>query len=122
VPGAPHVPVILTPGEKLIWLRALASRRAAGITALLSFFTGFLIVDGYTAYQQLLPQLAGIQQCVQHVIRRCRGVARLGPGGAQSWATDVIGILRQAHQAVEDARSRGQPAVDAVAACESVRR
>jgi hypothetical protein len=24
---------------------------------------GFLITDGYTAYQQLLPKLAGIQQC-----------------------------------------------------------
>ena len=111
--GAPHVLVIRTPSERLVWLRALASRRAEGIVALLSFFTGFLITDGYTAYQQLLPKLAGIQQCCQHIIRRCRSVTRLGPGGAQSWAGDVITILRQAHAAVEDARSRGQPAVDA---------
>jgi Transposase IS66 family len=111
-PGAPHVLVIRTPGEKLTWLRALPSRRAEGIVALLSFFTGFLITDGYTAYQQLLPQLAGIQQCVQHVIRRCRAVTKLGPGSLQSWAADVIAILREAHQAVEDARSRGQPAID----------
>jgi hypothetical protein len=112
VPGAAQVMVIRTPGEKLVWLRALASRRAEGITALLAFFTGFLIVDGYSAYQQLSGQLAGIQQCCQHVIRRCRAVARLGPGGLQTWATEVITILRQAHQAVEDARSRGQPALD----------
>ncbi|MGH3408415.1 MAG: IS66 family transposase [Streptosporangiaceae bacterium] len=58
--GNPH------PGERLVCLRALASRRAESIIALLAFFTGFLITDGYTAYQQLLPQLAGIQQCVQH--------------------------------------------------------
>jgi transposase len=111
--GAPHVLVIRTPSERLVWLRALASRRAAGIVALLSFFTGFLITDGYTAYQQLLPKLAGIQQCCQHIIRRCRAVTKLGPGGAQAWAGEVITILRQAHAAVEDARSRGQPAVGA---------
>jgi transposase len=74
VPGAAQVMVIRTPGQRLVWLRALASRRAKGITAMLAFFTGFLIVDGYTAYQQLLPELAGIQQCCQHIIRRCRAV------------------------------------------------
>ncbi len=95
--------------KKLVWLQALASRRAEGITALLAFFTGFLIVDGYSAYQQLSGQLAGIQQCCQHVIRRCRAVAKLGPGSLQSWAADVITVLREAHQAVEGARSRGQP-------------
>jgi transposase len=111
--GAPHVLVIRTPAERLVWLQALTSRRAEGIVALLSFFTGFLITDGYTAYQQLLPALAGIQQCCQHIIRRCRAVTKLGPGAAQAWAGDVITTLRQAHAAVEDARSRGQPAVDA---------
>jgi transposase len=113
VPGAAQVMVIRTPAERLVWLTALASRRAAGITALLAFFTGFLIVDGYTAYQQLSGQLAGIQQCCQHVIRRCRAVSRLGPGGLQSWATDVITVLCEAHQAVEDTRARGEPALDA---------
>jgi hypothetical protein len=49
----------------------------------------------------------------QHVIRRCRAVTRLGPGSLQSWAADVITVLRRAHQAVEDARARGQPALDA---------
>ena len=74
----------------LTWLRALGSRQAAAITAVLSFFAGFLISDGYSAYQQLLPQLAGVQQCCQHVIRRCRAVTKLGPGSLQSWAADVI--------------------------------
>jgi hypothetical protein len=40
--------------------------QAAAITAILSFFTGILISDGYSAYQQLLPHLAGVQQCCQH--------------------------------------------------------
>jgi integrase len=37
------------------------------------------------------------------VIRRCRAVTKLGPGGVQDWAGDVITILRGAHQAVEAA-------------------
>jgi transposase len=111
--GAPHVLVVRTPHRGLTWLRALGSRQAAAITAVLSFFTGFLISDGYSAYQQLLPQLAGVQQCCQHVIRRCRVVTRLGPGSLQSWAADVIAVLRDAHQAVEEALARGDPAPDA---------
>src|SRR5262249_30711691 len=54
----------------------------------------------------MLPRLAGIQQCAAHVIRRCRAVAKLGPGSLQSWAGDVIAILRETHQAVEAARAR----------------
>ena len=110
--GVPHVVVVRTPHAGLTWMRALGSRRAAAITAVLSFFAGFLISDGYSAYQQLLPQLAGVQQCCQHVIRRCRAVTKLGPGSLQSWAADVIEILRAAHQAVDDALARGDPALD----------
>jgi transposase len=110
--GAPHVLVVRTPHAGLTWLRALGSRQAAAITTVLSFFAGFLISDGYSAYQQLLPQLAGVQQCCQHVIRRCRAVTKLGPGSLQSWAADVIEILREAHQAVDDALARGHPALD----------
>ena len=70
------------------------------------------MTDGYTGYQHLLSRLAGIQQCCAHVIRRCRAVLKLGPGGLQSWAGDIITILREAHQAVEAARARGDTALD----------
>jgi hypothetical protein len=84
VPGAAQVMVIRTPDERLVWLQALASRRAEGITALLAFFTGFLIVDGYSAYQQLSGKLAGIQQCCQHyadtVVMPIRGRRRWRAG------------------------------------------
>ena len=56
--------------------------------------------------------IAGIQQCCQHVIRRCRAVEGLGPGSLQSWAGDIIAILAQAHRAVEDARARGDTSLD----------
>ena len=39
-------------------------------------------------------------------------MTKLGPGGLQSWAADIITILRQAHRAVEDARARGSTALD----------
>jgi hypothetical protein len=70
------------------------------------------MADGYSGYQHLLSRIAGIQQCCQHVIRRCRAVAGLGPGSLQSWAQEIIAILRQAHRAVEEARARGDTSLN----------
>ena len=111
--GTPHVLITRTPDGRLTFLQAITSRRKDAIAAgLPAGFTGYLITDGYTGYQHLLSRLAGIQQCAAHVIRRCRAVTKLGPGGLQSWAGDVITILRQAHAAVEAARARGDTALD----------
>jgi transposase len=111
--GAPHVLIVRTPDGLLTWLTAISSRRkgevGGGIPAT---FTGTLITDGYTGYQHLLPRLAGIQQCCQHVIRRCRAVDGLGPGTLQSWAGGIIAILRQAHRAAEEAGARGDTSLD----------
>jgi hypothetical protein len=133
VPGAPHVFVLRTPDERLVWLTALDSRRHDDVIASLRTFTGYLIVDGYGAYQKLLPHtddrpddrpddstdqapagglLAGIQQCCQHVTRRCRGVAKLGPGLLQGWANTVIAVLGDAHDEVDAARARGDETLD----------
>ena len=112
--GAPHVLIVRTPDGRLTWLQALASRRKADVAAgIPAAFTGLLMTDGYTGYQHLLSRLAGIQQCCQHIIRRCRAVIKLGPGGLQSRAGDIIAILREAHQAVQDARARGSTALGA---------
>jgi hypothetical protein len=112
--GAPHVLIVRTPDGRLTWLQALASRRKADVAAgIPAAFTGLLMTDGYTGYQHLLSRLAGIQQCCQHIIRRCRAVIKLGPGGLQSWAGDIIAVLRKAHQAVQDARARGSTALGA---------
>ena len=111
--GAPHVLITRTPDGRLTFLQAIGSRRKDAIAAgLPAGFTGYLITDGYTGYQHLLTRLAGIQQCAAHVIRRCRAVTRLGPGSLQSWAGDIITILRQADQAVTAARARGHTALD----------
>lgn len=137
VPGAPHVLVLRTPDERLVRLTASDSRRHDDVLASLRTFTGYLIVDGYGAYQKLLPAaaddndpavaaggqtdgdnevapgglLAGLQQCCQHVIRRCRGVAKLGPGRLQSWATKVSKVLGEAHDQVTAAKSDGATAL-----------
>jgi hypothetical protein len=111
--GAPHVLITRTPDGRLTFLQAIASRRKAAIAAgLPAPFTGYLITDCYTGYQHLLSRLAGIQQCAQHVIRRCRQVTKLGPGALQGWAADVIAILHDAHAAVQEARARGDTALD----------
>jgi len=111
--GAPHVLITRTPDGRLTLLQAMASRRKTAIAAgLPASFAGYLITDGYTGYQHLLPRLAGIQQCAAHVIRRCRAVTKPGPGGVQDWAADVIAVLRGAHAAVEAARARGDTAID----------
>jgi transposase len=133
VPGAPHVLVLRTPDERLVRLTAADSRRHDEVTASLRTFTGYLIVDGYGAYQKLLPDptaeadetaavhggqaasagmLAGIQQCCQHVIRRCKQVAKLGPGTLQSWATKITRTLGEAHENVTTANADGLTALD----------
>jgi transposase len=111
--GAPHVLITRTPDGRLTFLQAIGSRRKGSVAAAVpASFTGYLITDGYTGYQHLLSRLAGIQQCAQHVIRRCRAVTKLGPGSLQSWAADVITILRDTHAAVGQARARGDTALD----------
>ncbi len=111
--GSPHVLIVGTPDERLRLLLALASRRKGSVGAgIPAGFAGYLMTDGYTGYQHLLSRISGIQQCCQHVIRRARQVMKLGPGGVQNWAAEVIGILGEAHRAVEDARSRGSTGLD----------
>ena len=111
--GAPHVLIVTTPDGRLRLMLALASRRKGSVGAgIPAGFSGHLMTDGYTGYQHLLSRLAGIQQCCQHIIRRARAVQKLGPGGVQNWAGDIIAILGQAHRAVEDARARGSTTLD----------
>jgi transposase len=127
VPGAPHVMVLRTPDERLVLLTALDSRRHDEVIASLRTFTGYLFVDGYLACQKPLGctrdhdhgrqecrpgLLAGLRQCCQHVIRRCKQVAKLGPGTLQSWATTVCTVLGQAHDLAQTPRERGDSTLD----------
>jgi hypothetical protein len=105
--GAPHLLIVTTPDARLRLMLALASRRKGSVGGgIPAGFAGHLMT-GDTGCQHLLGRIAGIQQCCAHVIRRCRAVQKLGPGGVQNWAGDIIAILGEAHRAVEDARARG---------------
>jgi hypothetical protein len=142
--GAPHVLVLRTPDERLVRLTAADSRRHADVVASLRTFTGYLIVDGFTGYQKLIPpvadpaadgcpdctqtagdpacqdgpasaitgMLAGIQQCCQHITRRCKQVVKLGPGALQSWASKIITVLGEAHAKVQTAKADGRTSLD----------
>jgi transposase len=112
--GAPHVLILVTPDARLTFLQALGSRRKGSVGGgIPAGFAGYLMTDGYTGYQHLIgTRIKGIQQCCQHIIRRARQVQKLGPGGVQNWAGDIITVLRDAHGAVEDARARGSTALD----------
>ena len=108
--------MIRTPDERLVWLSGLRSRRHEEVIAFLRGYKGFLIVDGFGGYQRLLtcqkPVLAGIQQCCQHIFRRAKQVSKLGPGGLQSWAKNVVEVLTEAHSAVQTAKARSEDALD----------
>jgi transposase len=112
--GAPHVLVVVTPDGRLTFLQALGSRRKGSVGGgIPAGFAGYLMTDGYTGYQHLIgSRVKGIQQCCQHIIRRARQVQKLGPGGVQNWAGGIIAVLRDAHEAVEEARARGSTALD----------
>ena len=113
VSGSAQVMAVRTLEERLVWLRPLVSRAADSVLAALKGFAGYIVVDGYSSYQQLLKTAKGIQQCVQHVIRRCRQVAKLGPGSLQSWTADIQAVLHEAHDAVQQAKAAGRRAIEA---------
>jgi transposase len=106
--GAPHVLVVRTPRAGLTWLRALGSRQAAAITAVVVFFTGFLISDGYDLTSQ--PRCTIVQFAAARLVPlpRCfvspRAKARSGAGNraldshpadlTKKWADDFRKLVR----------------------------
>jgi len=112
-PGSPQVITIRTPDERLIWYAATASRSSEAIKGLgaLDGYHGYLVRDDYAGWAQFDAQLAGVQQCCQHLSRYLKGVHDLHPDW-QRWAADAHQVLRDAQAAVQDAIAAGQPALD----------
>jgi transposase len=113
VPGSPQVITVRTPGERLIWYAATASRSSEAIKGLgaLEGYHGCLVRDDYAGWAQFDTQLAGVQQCCQHLSRHLKGVHDLHPDW-QRWAADVRQVLRDAQAAVAAAVAAGQRALD----------
>ncbi len=113
LPGSPQVITIRTPGERLIWYAATPSRSSEAIKGLgvMDCYRGYLVRDDYNGWAQFDVQLAGVQQCCQHIFRHLKGVHALHPDW-QRWADDVRQVLKQAQAAVQDAITAGQDALD----------
>jgi transposase len=113
VPGSPHVVTVRTPDERLIWYAALGSRSGAALRSLgvLEGYGGYLVRDDYAGWAQFDAQLAGVQQCCQHLARYLKGVHDLHLDW-QRWADEVRQVLKDAQAAVTDAITAGQSALD----------
>jgi transposase IS66 family protein/transposase IS66-like protein len=113
VPGSEHVITVRTPDERLVLLAAASSRSSAAIRAVgvLDGWGGYLVRDDYAGWHQFDDDLAGVGQCGAHLIRHLQGVWDLHPTW-QDWAAQVQQILRQASQAVTDAKATGTDHID----------
>jgi Transposase IS66 family len=111
--GSPHVVTIRTPDERLVWYAATPSRSSEAIKALgvMDGYHGILVRDDYAGWAQFDAQLAGVQQCCQHLARHLNGVHALHPDW-QHWAEDVRQILGDAHRAVQEAAAAGRTQLD----------
>ncbi len=99
-------PTVRTPDERLVWYQATTSRSSQSIKNLGIFdrWYGVLVRDDYAGYHQFDAQLAGVQQCVQHVLRHLRGVAELDADN-KLWADQVAAALRDAGKLVAHANA-----------------
>jgi hypothetical protein len=112
--GSPHVVTIRAPDQRLIWSGAARSRSAAAIKGLgvMDGYGGILVRDDYAGWAQFDAQLAGVQQCCQHIFRHLKGVHELHPDW-QRRAEKVRQVLKEASAAGRAALASGRDAVDA---------
>jgi hypothetical protein len=113
VAGSPHAVTVRTPDARLVYYAPVGSRSKTALAGLgvLQGYTGYLVRDDYAGYYQFDAQLAGVQQCAAHLIRHCKGVLELHPAH-QSWAAEVITVLREAAAAVTEAITTGRDQLD----------
>jgi len=113
LPGSPHAVTVRTPDARLVWYAAMGSRSKTDIAGLgvLDGYAGYLVRDDYVGWHQFDPQLAGVQQCIAHLIRHAKGVLELHPT-QQKWAGEVITVLREANTAAVAATADGRDHLD----------
>jgi transposase len=113
VAGSAHAVTVRTPDARLVWYAPIGSRSKTTIAGLgvLQGYAGYLVRDDYAGYYQFDTQLAGVGQCAAHLIRHCTGVLELHPTH-QSWAGEVITVLREAAAAVTDATTHHRDQLD----------
>jgi transposase len=92
----------------LVWYGAAGTRTKKAITAfgILEDYHGVLVRDDFGGYVSYDAQLAGVQQCLSHLLRYLDDAYDIDPG-SQLWAHQVADALRGAIHAVNTARRNG---------------
>jgi hypothetical protein len=116
----PHVYTVRTMGAytgggaDLVWYGAAGNRTKASITAfgILDDFRGVLVRDDFGGYASYDTDLAGVQQCLAHLLRYLDDAHAIDTD-AQAWARQVADALRVAIHEVNTVRAADRTAVDA---------
>lgn len=99
-------------GPDLVWYGAGGTRTKKEITAfgILDNYAGVLVRDDFGGYLSYDADLAGVQQCLAHLLRHLQDVTDIDPH-TQTWSIQAADALRLAIHAVNTAR-RNQTALD----------
>jgi hypothetical protein len=116
-PGCPnpHVYTVRTMrahtggGADLVWYGAAGDRTKTSISAfgILDDYRGVLVRDDYGGYTSYDDALAGVQQCLAHILRYLDDAHALDTD-AQAWARQVADALRTAIHEINTARAAGR--------------
>ena len=97
-------------GADLVWYGAAGNRTKASISGfgILDDFRGVLVRDDFGGYLSYDADLAGVQQCLAHVLRYLDDAHAIDTD-AQAWARQVADALRVAIHEVNTARAADRP-------------
>ena len=101
----------------LVWYGAAGTRTKKAITAfgILDTFRGVLVRDDFGGYLSYDKNLAGVQQCLSHLLRYLDDAHDIDPD-TQMWARQVADALRAAIHTLNTARRNGtSPDLDVIA-------
>ena len=115
----PHVYTVRTMraytggGADLVWYGAAGDRTKTSINAfgIVNAFRGVLVRDDYGGYTSYDADLAGVQQCLSHVLRYLDDAHAIDTD-VQAWARQVADALRAAIHEINTARAEGRTDLD----------
>jgi hypothetical protein len=116
----PHVYTVRTMrahsggGADLVWYGAAGDRTKTSISGfgILDDFRGVLVRDDFGGYVSYDDELAGVQQCLAHLLRYLDDAHAIDID-VQAWARQVADALRKAIHEVNTARAAGRTDLDA---------
>ena len=100
-------------GADLVWYGAAGDRTKTSINAfgIVNAFRGVLVRDDYGGYTSYDADLAGVQQCLSHVLRYLDDAHAIDTD-VQAWARQVADALRAAIHEINTARAEGRTDLD----------